>query len=172
MTEPFLAEIRMFAGHFAPQGWAFCNGQILPIRQNNALFSLLGTTYGGDGKSTFALPNLQVRIPIHPGQGPGLSNYSLGQSSGQTTVTLLTTEIPSHTHTLQGTGAGADRGDPTQAMFASARTEVYGPQIGSSPQMNPNVLGQVGQNQPHNNLQPYLAVNFIIALQGIFPQRP
>lgn len=172
MANPFIGEIRMFAGDFAPRGWAFCNGQILPISQNTALFSLLGTAYGGNGTTNFALPNLQARIPIHAGQGPGLSPYFPGESGGVTTISLLTSEIPSHSHTLQATGAGADRGDPAQAMFASARTEVYGPQVSPPVPMHPQALTQAGQNQPHNNLQPYLVVNFIIALQGIYPSRP
>jgi len=167
----FLGEIRMFAGDFAPRGWAFCNGQMLPIQQNPGLFSLLGIIYGGDGITNFALPNLQAKIPIQAGQGPGLSYYSLGDSRGVTAVSLLTTEIPSHTHTLQATGGGADRGDPTEAMFASARTEVYGPQVSSPAKMHPAALTQTGENQPHNNLQPYLVVNFIIALQGDYPPR-
>ncbi len=162
----FLGEIRMFAGDFAPRGWAFCNGQMLPIQQNSGLFSLLGTIYGGDGITTFALPNLEGRIPINFS-----SVYVIGNSSGVTAVSLLATEIPSHTHILQATGGGADRGDPTEAMFASARTEVYGPQVSSPAKMHPAALTQTGENQPHNNLQPYLVVNFIIALQGDYPPR-
>ncbi|MBE9180906.1 phage tail protein [Oculatella sp. LEGE 06141] len=171
MSDPFVAEIRMFAGNFAPTGWAFCNGQILPISQNTALFSLLGTTYGGDGKSTFALPNLQQRIPLQPGQGAGLSLYDLGQTGGSATVTLTTNEIPVHSHTLQATSAPSNKTDPAGNILASARSESYQPPATPPVTMNPGAMAIAGASQPHNNLQPYLVVNFIIALQGVYPPR-
>lgn len=171
MSDPFVAEIRIFAGNFAPRGWAFCNGQVLPISQNTALFSLLGTTYGGDGSSNFALPNLQDRFPMHPGVGPGLSPRSLGEQNGSATVTLLTSEIPSHSHALQAAAAG-DTGTPSAAVVPAATggALVYG--APSDPvSMAGGTLGPAGSNVPHPNRQPYLALSFIIALQGIFPPR-
>jgi microcystin-dependent protein len=177
MADPFLAEIRIFAGNFAPTGWALCNGQILAISQNTALFALLGTTYGGDGKTTFALPNLQGRVPIHQGQGPGLSEYFLGQSSGAPSVTLIQTEMPAHSHIAQ---ANADASSP---QAGPAPGNVWGalpgrpapPPIyvnsGPNTLMSPNALAIAGSSQPHNNMQPYLGLTFIIALQGIFPPR-
>ena len=171
MSDPFVAEIRIFAGNFAPRGWAFCNGQVLPISQNTALFSLLGTTYGGDGSSNFALPNLQDRFPMHPGVGPGLSPRSLGEQNGSATVTLLTSEIPSHSHALQAAAAG-DTGTPSAAVVPAATggALVYGAPSDPVP-MAGETLGQAGSSQPHQNRQPYLALSFIIALQGIFPPR-
>jgi microcystin-dependent protein len=175
---PFVAEIRMFAGNFAPKGWALCNGQLMPISQNTALFSLLGTTYGGDGKSTFGLPNLQGSAPMHPGQGPGLTDRFLGEESGEATVTLLTTEIASHQHSLQGSTAAATATDPTGNVYA--RAQHGGPTIGpawayttAAPDANLNVtaIGLTGGDQPHNNMMPYLTLTFIIALQGVFPAR-
>lgn len=171
MSDPFVAEIRMFAGNFAPTGWALCNGQLLPISQNTALFSLLGTTYGGDGKSTFALPNLQGYAPMQPGQGLGLSNHDLGETAGAETVTLLTTEIPAHNHTLQAVAGASNQVDPANNSLAFGRYALYN-QAGNPPvAMADQALAIAGQGTPHNNLQPYLVVNFIIALQGIFPPR-
>lgn len=174
MADPFVAEIRIFGFNFAPKGWAFCNGQILPISQNTALFSLLGTTYGGDGKSTFALPNLQGNVPMHPGQGQGLSLRDLGQEGGSETVTLLVSEIPVHTHTLFA--AGGDVGEernPTDRAFA--RTSGVGGNLygATNPivQMAFQALPPAGGSLPHNNMQPYLFLNFCIALQGVFPPR-
>ena len=173
MADAFVAEIRIFAGNFAPRGWAFCNGQLLPISQNTALFSLLGTTYGGDGKSTFALPDLQGRLPMHPGQGPGLSLHDLGETGGSETVTLLQSEIPSHTHTLRTLSDPGDLADPSTRSLARSRGgNVY--QQNSTANltpMGPLALQIAGGSQPHNNAQPYLALTFIIALQGIFPPR-
>lgn len=169
MSDPFIAEIRMFAGNFAPRGWAFCNGQILPIVQNTALFSLLGTTYGGDGRSTFALPNLQGRAPLHPGQGPGLTSRLLGETGGSTSVTLTIDQMPAHRHSAQVTAQQATDTTPHTdelVLPAFAGFKAYG-----SPRDMLNLPDQSGGDQPHNNLQPYLAVNFIIALQGIFPPR-
>ncbi|HXG59604.1 MAG TPA: tail fiber protein [Thermoanaerobaculia bacterium] len=176
MADPFVAEIRIFPFNFAPAGWAFCNGQILPISQNTALFSLLGTTYGGDGKSNFALPNIQGACVMHPGQGQGLSLYDLGQTGGEENVTLLGTEIPAHTHTLQG---GLDPGNMygpdsveqvilTRSVGGTAYTTTTAP----AATMAPQTLGPAGASLPHNNMQPYLVLNFCIALQGVFPARP
>ena len=170
--DPFLAEIRIFPFNFAPKGWAFCNGQILPISQNTALFSLLGTTYGGDGKSTFALPDLQGRAAMHPGQGPGLSLHDLGETGGSETVTLLQTEIPAHSHACR---ASSDPGElqgpsPTRTIARSANGFAYvaGP---ANVAMAPQILPPAGGDQPHNNMQPYLTFDFNIALQGVFPPR-
>jgi microcystin-dependent protein len=170
MADPFVAEIRIFPFNFAPKGWAFCNGQILPISQNTALFSLLGTTYGGDGKSTFALPNLQGSAPMHPGQGPGLSLHDLGETSE--TVSLLESEIPGHSHSYNVSAGDAGARIPTGEKFASGIGGVvpYAPP-GALTQMSPNALAPAGGDQPHNNMQPYLTFNFNIALQGVFPPR-
>jgi microcystin-dependent protein len=174
MADPFVAEIRIFPFNFAPKGWAWCNGQLLPLSQNTALFSLLGTTYGGNGKSNFALPDLQGRAPMHPGQGPGLSIHDLGETGGSDTVTLLESEIPSHAHTLSGGTAPADTPDPTGASFGRA--------LGATPYLSPSgnppllamsaqALTSAGGDAPHNNLMPYLTFYFNIALQGVFPPR-
>jgi microcystin-dependent protein len=176
MADPFVAEIRIFPFNFAPKGWAFCNGQILPLSQNTALFSLLGTTYGGDGKSTFALPNMEGNAPLHPGQGPGLSLYDLGQTGGSQTITLLDTEMPIHTHNVMvGTQDAADNQvpGPTKILGKSAGAFAYVP---GSPaptlkQMDFNMIGPQGGGLPHNNLQPFLTLSFCIALQGVFPPR-
>ena len=173
MSEPFIGEIVMFAGNFAPRSWALCNGQILSIAQNTALFSLLGTTYGGNGQTTFALPNLQGRVPIHPGQGPGLSNYSLGESAGVEAVTLTSAEIAPHTHPLNcNTGSGNQTQPEGNLMAAesSAVTQIY---INQPPNqtMHPQSIGNNPGGQPHENRQPYLCINFIIAIEGIYPSR-
>ena len=170
MADPFVAEIRMFPFNFAPKGWAFCDGQLLPLSQNTALFSLLGTTYGGDGKSTFALPDLQGSAPMQPGQGQGLSMRDLGEMSGVESITLLQTEIPVHTHTwnVVASDPGEDR-IPAGAEFG--RAAIYGA-VASTVMMAPQTLSLAGGGLPHNNMQPYLTLNFCIALQGIFPQRP
>jgi microcystin-dependent protein len=167
--DPYIAEIRMFAGNFAPRGWAFCNGQILSITQNTALFSLLGTTYGGNGQTTFGLPNLQGRLPMHPGAGPGLTPRSLGETSGIETLTLLQSQIPSHTHQARASTEDANSATPLNATWGLASEQLY--RVDDGVAMSPNALAQAGSSQPHNNLQPYLVVNFIIALQGIFPPR-
>ncbi|ACT92586.1 phage tail protein [Dyadobacter fermentans] len=172
MADQFVAEIRIFPFNFPPTGWAFCNGQIMPISQNTALFSLLGTYYGGDGKSTFALPDLQGSAPMHQGDGPGLSNRSLGEQSGSPSVTLIQTEIPVHTHNLNSVGAIADSKDPNGTCFGvSQNGNVYTASAGPSVIMQPTALSTAGATLPHNNMMPYLTVNFCIALQGIFPQR-
>jgi len=174
MADPFVAEIRIFPFNFAPKGWAFCNGQLLPISQNTALFSLLGTTYGGDGKSTFALPDLQGSAPLHPGQGQGLSLYDLGQTGGSETVTLLVSEMPFHTHTLQAFATPADLKEP-QAGTVLTRNQngaIYNTTISNFVQMAPQALSPAGGSLPHNNMMQYLTLNFCIALQGVFPARP
>jgi microcystin-dependent protein len=171
--DPFVAEIRIFPFNFAPRGWAFCNGQLLPISQNTALFSLLGTTYGGDGKSTFALPNLQGNAAMHPGQGPGLSLHDLGETGGSDTVTLLQSEMPSHTHSIMTHAQDpADLGAPTPARSLARTNRGFGYAApGASVNMSGSTLAPAGGDQPHNNLQPFLTFNFCIAMQGIFPPR-
>lgn len=173
MADPFVAEIRMVGFNFAPKGWAQCNGQILPLSQNTALFSLLGTQYGGDGKSTFALPNMEGSAPMHWGQGAGLSQRYVGEMGGSQYVTLIQTEMPLHTHTAMGNGDGPTTSDPQNAVWTTTgRTgaPAYGPTTNLQ-QMNPMALSVTGGSMPHNNMQPYLTVNFIIALQGVFPPR-
>jgi microcystin-dependent protein len=175
MSDQFVAEIRIFPFFFAPTGWAFCDGQILPISQNTALFSLLGTTYGGDGKSTFALPDLQGSAPMQPGQGQGLSLRDLGEIGGTESVTLLVTEIPVHNHTLMADAL--DPGDltaPASNRVLAQTQGVFGyqPTASNLVTMAPQALPPAGGSLPHNNMQPYLTLNFCIALQGIFPQRP
>jgi len=181
MSSPFVAEIRIFPYNFAPTGWALCNGQLLPISQNTALFSLLGTYYGGDGKSTFALPNLQGSVPVGQGQGPGLSNYDLGQSGGEPNVTLINTEMPAHNHGLnctttvatvaasQGTQlAKGQKGNPVTGL---AQAKVYSTNSPTT-SLNPaTAMGVAGSSQPHNNMMPYLTLNYCIAMQGIYPPR-
>jgi microcystin-dependent protein len=172
MADPFVAEIRIFPFNFAPKGWAWCNGQLLPLSQNTALFSLLGTTYGGDGKSTFALPDLEGRAPMHPGQGPGLSLHDLGETGGSETVTLLESEIPAHAHQMSVSSQLGLENIPTGQLFAMGDgVNMYGPNnnlVGMSPQ----ALAPAGGDQPHNNMMPYLTYYFNIALQGVFPARP
>src|SRR5882672_7902777 len=174
MSNPFVAEIRIFAGNFAPTGWALCNGQLMPISQNTALFSLLGTTYGGDGKSNFALPNLQGSVPMQAGQGPGLSLRDLGEIGGDQAVTLLQTEMPSHNHGVQGTTTG-NQTTPVNNAWASGQKgfgNVYAaPNNATNVQMNPFGTSIAGGNLPHNNMTPFLCLTFIIALQGVFPPR-
>jgi microcystin-dependent protein len=173
MSNPFLAEIRIFTGNFAPKGWALCDGQLMSISQNTALFSLLGTTYGGDGKSNFALPNLQGCAPMQAGQGPGLSLRDLGETGGEQTVTLLQTEMPAHSHTALAAASGG-QGSPVNNSWASAgfgRPPAYAPSSPQNAQMSPFALSIAGGNQPHNNMPPFLGLTFIIALQGVFPAR-
>ncbi|HEV2706674.1 MAG TPA: tail fiber protein [Pyrinomonadaceae bacterium] len=175
MADPFVAEIRIFPFNFAPKGWAFCNGQLLPISQNTALFSLLGTVYGGDGKSTFALPNLQGSAAMHPGQGAGLSLRDLGEIGGSDTVTLLVSEIPIHTHSLMAQNTPANVNSPgpnTVSLARSAGATAYTvPPLQNGVPMAPQTIGIAGGSLPHNNMQPYLTLNFNIALQGVFPPR-
>lgn len=173
MTDPFLAEIRIFGGNFAPRGWALCNGQLLPISQNTALFSLLGTYYGGDGRSTFGLPDLGGRAPIQSGQGPGLSPYDLGQMGGSTTTTLLASEMPLHTHVISASATDAGDRSPAGERLAVGVGGINEYAAGADgTALAPEAVTVFGGGQPHNNLQPYLTLTFIIALQGIFPQRP
>ena len=172
MADPFVAEIRIFGFNFAPTGWAFCDGQLLPLSQNTALFSLLGTTYGGDGKSTFALPDLQGSAPMHPGQGPGLSLHDLGETGGSETVTLLQSEIPAHQHFMRA--ATQDPADvklvnPSATFGLSQEGPLY--QDTQNTSLAPQALTPAGGNLPHTNLMPYLVLNFCIALQGVFPPR-
>lgn len=172
MAEPFLGEIKMVGFTFAPQGWAFCNGQILSIAQNTALFSLLGTTYGGDGQTTFALPDLRSRVPIHFGQGPGLSSYVEGQTGGAEIVVLISPQIPAHTHLVNAATTGGTQASPASGFPAVESTGTslnYSP--ASNTTMNASMIAPNSGGQPHENRQPFLAVNFIIALQGIYPSR-
>ena len=171
MADPFVAEVRIFAGNFAPTGWARCDGQILSISQNTALFSLLGTTYGGNGQSTFALPDLQGRSPMHPGQGPGLSLHDLGESSGTETVTLLTSETPPHNHTLKAINDFGDINTPTDNGFARSSGAAVYAASGPVTALSPQAISVVGADAPHNNRQPLLTLTFIIALQGVYPPR-
>ncbi|MFC5049976.1 phage tail protein [Rubritalea spongiae] len=208
--DPFLAEIKMFAGNFAPRGWAFCDGQLLPISQYSAVFSLVGTIYGGDGRTTFALPDLRSRVPVHPGSGPGLSTYRLGQKGGAETVTLNQTQIPSHSHLihdLPGTSAvtlsaqaefnvstaAADEAEPTDSSYLAAASLASGgvvnmftetapdeklasnavvvTAVGNGVTSSDGATSNAGGGLPHTNIQPFLCVNFIFALQGVFPSR-
>jgi microcystin-dependent protein len=174
MADPFVAEIRIFPFNFAPKGWAWCDGQLLPLSQNTALFSLLGTTYGGNGKSNFALPDLQGRAPMHPGQGPGLSLHDLGETGGSETVSLLESEIPSHPHTMMASSDVADNNAPAGKMAAKPAgrgNNLYITNTTPLVAMSPNALAPAGGDQPHNNMQPYLTFYFCIALQGVFPPR-
>jgi microcystin-dependent protein len=171
MADPFVAEIRVFPFNFAPKGWAWCDGQLLPLSQNTALFSLLGTTYGGNGKSNFALPDLQGRAPMHPGQGPGLSLHDLGETGGSETVTLLLPEMPFHGHSLvASSGDEAESNIPTNNALTRAKLNIYSNNTTVTP-LAPEALPPAGGNQPHNNMMPYLTFYFCIALQGVFPPR-
>lgn len=168
MSEPFIAEVRIFAGNFAPRGWGFCNGQLVPISQNTALFSLIGTTFGGDGRTTTALPNLQGRAPMHPGRGPGLTDRRLGEQGGVKAVTLTEAQIPQHSHTMNAFDSGevaapsASYGPGSANMYAEGTPDVN---------LAANTLSDTGGGQAHNNMQPYLTINFIIALIGLYPSR-
>jgi microcystin-dependent protein len=171
MSDPFVAEIRIFAGNFAPTGWATCDGQILPISQNTALFSLLGTFYGGNGQSTFALPNLQDSVPLHQGQGSGLSERFLGEQGGTPFVTLLVSEMPFHTHNMMASNSdGEDRVAVGEATARASGGALYGAP-NNLVQLAPQALPPAGGSLPHNNMQPYLVLTFIIAMQGVFPPR-
>ena len=176
MSEPFLAEIRLFGFNFAPVGWAFCDGQILPITQNTALFSLIGTYYGGNGTSNFALPNLQGSVPLQQGQGGGLSPYDLGQTAGVPSVTLVSSQMPAHGHPLGCSTAAANQTSPAGAVPAAPPAQrgqnSFASSLGTSPTMKADMLVPAGGNGPHNNMPPYLSLNFCIALSGIFPARP
>jgi microcystin-dependent protein len=175
--DPFLGEIRIFGGNFAPMDWAPCSGQLLPIQRYTALFSILGTQYGGDGRTTFALPNLNGRVPIGAGNGPGLTPRTQGEMGGSASVTLTSGEMPAHNHIAQGVAANGTTQSPANAEWAqyntTSRPAVHAPLFGDSANatMAPTALGTSGGSQPHNNMQPYLAMNFIICLNGIFPAR-
>ena len=170
MSEPFVGEIRMFAGNFAPRGWAFCDGQLLAVNQNDALFSLLGTIYGGDGRTTFGLPDMRGRIPVHAGNGPGLSDRRLGSKSGSETETLTLNQLPSHGHTFNGVSGSSDSAQvASNRTYAASSESLYVPN--SAPSQMANVITQAGGNQSHTNMMPSLCVSFIIALFGIYPSR-
>jgi len=171
MSEPFVGEIRMFAGTFAPRGWALCDGQLLAISQNDALFSLLGTIYGGDGRTTFGLPDLRGRVPVHMGQGPGLSNYGVGVKGGAENVTLIANQLPSHSHTLQAASdVAGSKSAQGNLLGRSTNIDLY---TGDSPDgtLASAAVSNSGGSQSHGNLMPFLCVNFIIALFGIYPSR-
>jgi microcystin-dependent protein len=163
MAQPYVGEIRMFAGNFAPAGWMFCEGQLLPISENETLFQLIGTTYGGDGQSTFALPDLRGRIPLHFGNG-----FTLAETGGAETITLTVPQIPAHSHPLLATSAGANTSNPTGSVLAKPSKNLYRSGSANNP-MNPQSVGSTGGSQPHNNFQSYLCIDFIISLFGIFP---
>lgn len=171
MSEPFVGEIRMFAGNFAPRGWAFCDGQLLAVSQNDALFSLLGTIYGGDGRTTFGLPDMRGRIPLHAGLGPGLSERRLGSKAGAETVTLTVNEIPSHSHALTGTQGGASTIDPVGNAPAQGLADYLNPRGPSNLAMDSRSITITGGSRSHTNMMPFLCVHFIIALVGIYPSR-
>jgi microcystin-dependent protein len=173
MSEPFIGEIRMVGFNFAPRGWALCNGQLLSISQNTALFSLLGTTYGGNGQTTFGLPDLRSRVPLHQGQGPGLSNRTLGEQSGQEAVTLTTAQLPAHTHPAQCSSLNGNSNSPTGRVWSKDAGVQSATYTGNAPNgaMAANAIGPAGNGQPHENMPPFLTVNFVIAVQGIYPSR-
>lgn len=176
MSEPFIAEIRIFAGNFAPRSWAFCDGQLLPVAQNTALFSLIGTTYGGDGRTTTALPDLQGRAPMQPGRGPGLTDRRLGQRGGVETVTLTEAQIPSHTHSQRASSEETEfdgTPDPSNAVtgIVEGGKEIYTAGSNTHVALAASAVANTGGSQAHNNMQPYITINYIIALQGLYPSR-
>ncbi|TDR46567.1 microcystin-dependent protein [Tahibacter aquaticus] len=170
MAQPYVGEIRMFGGNFPPAGWMFCNGQLLPISENEVLFQLIGTTYGGDGQETFALPNLQGRLPLHAGTLSG-QTFQIGESAGSESVTLTGQQIPNHTHSLLASTTQAQNPQPQNSILAQGPTvQAYIADVGAGA-ISPNAISPVGGNQPHENMQPYLCVSFIISLFGIFPSQ-
>ena len=171
MSEPFIGQIVMFGGNFAPRGWALCDGQLLAVSQNDALFSLLGTIYGGDGRTTFGLPDLRGRLPMHWGSGPGLTPRSIGQKGGAETVTLTSNQMPSHTHALQASASNGNTDEPVGNVLADGRRDDIYAGGNASVAMNASSVVATGGSQSHNNLQPFQCVNFIIALYGIYPSR-
>ena len=171
MAQPYVGEIRMFGGNFSPAGWMFCDGQLLPISENETLFQLIGTTYGGDGESTFGLPNLAGRVPIHQGQGPGLSNRTMGELGGVTDVTLTTQQLAGHTHMIQATTNLGSSGNPGGQVLATGTNVSMFRVIAPNVPFAGTVLTPVGGSQPHTNLMPYLPISFIISLFGIFPSQ-
>ena len=172
MAESYLGEIRMFAGDYAPAGWAICDGRLLDVAQYGDLFALLGTTYGGDGQTTFALPDLRGRSPVHAGQGPGLSTYARGEQGGTEQVTLRAVELPPHNHILYASKADATASSPGgNSLATSTSAELYTEDV-ASVGMSPQSVGVAGASQPHGNRPPYLVLSYIIALSGVFPERP
>lgn len=171
MSEPFLAEIRIVGFNFAPRGWAFCDGQVLPINQNQALFSLLGTMYGGDGRTTFALPDLRGRVPMHLGSSNGGGAIQQGQKSGQESITLATAEMPQHNHVMQASSSDGNSTNVGNALLARENGGIYLASAASPVQIQAGMIANAGGSQAHENMQPYLALNFCIALQGLFPSR-
>ncbi len=171
MSEPFVGEIRMFAGNFAPRGWAFCDGQLLAVSQNDALFSLLGTIYGGDGRTTFGLPDVRGRLPVHAGTGPGLSARRLGAKGGGETVTLTTNQLASHTHDFNANKASATVVAPAGKVVAKGEAVAFLSNVAQNTDLASNMVANTGGSQPHTNLMPALCVNYIIALFGIYPSR-
>jgi len=170
MSQPYIGEIRMFGGNFAPAGWAFCNGALQPIDQNESLFQLIGTTYGGDGQTTFALPDLQGRVPIHQGQGPGLSNYLIGEKAGVESVTVTTAQIPAHSHPALCLSGGGSSSNPAGGLWAGSDVNQYAAAAPNATMGNPPMpTTAVGGSQPHDNMIPFLCVSYIISLFGIFP---
>lgn len=170
MSDPYIGEIRIFAGNFAPAGWNFCDGAMLPISQFQALFALIGTTYGGDGQQTFALPDLRGRVPVHQGQGPGLSNRVIGESGGTESVTLTVAQIPAHNHSLRATSALSSGAAGAGGVLAATAVNMYGTAAPATP-MATQAVGAQGGSQPHNNMAPFLGINYIIALFGVFPSQ-
>ena len=167
MSSPFIGEIRMFGGNFAPAGWAFCDGSLIPISENDALFNLIGTTYGGDGQNTFALPDLRSRIPVHVGPG-----FALGQSGGVESVTLTTSQIPAHSHVPQSFSTGGNQNTPAAGVWAlSSAGSAYAANTAPTLPMSPDACGSAGGSQPHDNMVPFLVINFILSLFGIFPSQ-
>jgi len=171
MGEPFIGEIRMFGGSFAPAGWAFCNGATIPISENDALFTLIGTTYGGDGQETFQLPDLQGRLPMHQGTGKDGITYTIGEKAGTETVTLSTQQMPAHTHALIASASPGTNAAPKDAVVAKTTTGFLYINENPTGNMAPSAINPVGGSQPHENMQPYLCITFIISLYGVFPQQ-
>lgn len=173
MSDPYIGEIRMFGGNFPPNGWAFCDGQLMPIAENDALFTLIGTTYGGDGQETFALPNLQSRVPIHMGTGPAGVTRTIGEAGGTESVTLTTQQIPIHTHSALATNSAGNTALASGVWAASADTSInpYGAAASIDSSMAPQAIAPVGGSQPHDNMLPFLVISFIISLFGIFPSQ-
>ena len=170
-TEPYIGQVMIFAGNFAPEGWALCDGRLMPIDQYTALFSLIGTYYGGDGQTTFALPDLRGRAPMHFGQGPGLSSYTLGENGGVEMVMLLSNQLPRHSHSAMGNSGAGSNADPAANVWASGSVSMYAADTAIDGVMSPVVISSNGGNQPHDNMPPFLTLNYCIALDGIFPSR-
>lgn len=172
MSNPFIGEVRLFAGNFAPAGWAFCDGSLVPISEYEALFTLIGTTYGGDGQNTFALPDLRGRVPVHQGAGPGLSNRTIGETGGTETVALTAAQMPAHSHALRGSSAAATGSSPAGAVLAATgAVNSYSSNAAPTQAMAAGALAAQGGGQPHDNMAPFLTVSYIIALFGIYPQQ-